>query len=126
MHTISEKSDAQMAESVDALVSNTSRFTPVPVRPRLWVLKERNESFSFFWYVLSGVSTVDLLRLIGQNRAYWVYWAYWAYWCYWKQSNKSPFVSVAIKARAEQVYLICRAAATKRSAANLKGDLGGM
>ena len=39
MHTISEKSDAQMAESVDALVSNTSRFTPVPVRPRLWVLK---------------------------------------------------------------------------------------
>ena len=30
---------AQMAESVDALVSNTSRFTPVPVRPRLWVLK---------------------------------------------------------------------------------------
>ena len=39
LHTISEKSDAQMAESVDALVSNTSRFTPVPVRPRLWVLK---------------------------------------------------------------------------------------
>ena len=30
---------AQMAESVDALVSNTSRFTPVPVRPRLRVLK---------------------------------------------------------------------------------------
>ena len=28
-----------MAESVDALVSNTSRFTPVPVRPRLWVRK---------------------------------------------------------------------------------------
>ncbi len=26
-----------MAESVDALVSNTSRFTPVPVRPRLRV-----------------------------------------------------------------------------------------
>ncbi len=31
--------EAQMAESVDALVSNTSRFTPVPVRPRLWVQK---------------------------------------------------------------------------------------
>ena len=30
---------AQMAESVDALVSNTNRLTPVPVRPRLWVLK---------------------------------------------------------------------------------------
>ena len=29
---------AQMAESVDALVSNTSGVTPVPVRPRLWVL----------------------------------------------------------------------------------------
>ena len=28
-----------MAESVDALVSNTSRFTPVPVRSRLWVLQ---------------------------------------------------------------------------------------
>ena len=40
-----------MAESVDALVSNTSRFTPVPVRPRLWVLRERNESFSLFFCV---------------------------------------------------------------------------
>lgn len=28
---------AQMAESVDALVSNTSGFTSMPVRPRLWV-----------------------------------------------------------------------------------------
>ena len=27
-----------MAESVDALVSNTSGFTSMPVRPRLWVL----------------------------------------------------------------------------------------
>ena len=53
LHRNSEKSDAQMAESVDALVSNTSRFTPVPVRPRLWVL-ERNESFSLFLSVLSG------------------------------------------------------------------------
>ena len=43
-----------MAESVDALVSNTSRFTPVPVRPRLWVQEERNESFSLF-FVLSVV-----------------------------------------------------------------------
>ena len=41
-------------------------------------------------------------------------------------SDKSPFVSVAIKARAEQVYLLCRAEATKRSVANLKGDLGGL
>ena len=51
MHTKSAKSDAQMAESVDALVSNTSRFTPVPVRPRLWVHEERSESFSLFcWF----------------------------------------------------------------------------
>ena len=28
-----------MAESVDALVSNTSGFTSMPVRSRLWVLK---------------------------------------------------------------------------------------
>ena len=28
---------AQMAESVDALVSNTSGFTSMPVRSRLWV-----------------------------------------------------------------------------------------
>ena len=31
---------AQMAESVDALVSNTSGFTSIPVRPRVWVLKQ--------------------------------------------------------------------------------------
>ena len=29
---------AQMAESVDALVSNTSGVTSIPVRPRVWVL----------------------------------------------------------------------------------------
>ena len=40
--------DAQMAESVDALVSNTSRFTPVPVRPRLWVPEEKFERTSLF------------------------------------------------------------------------------
>ena len=28
-----------MAELVDALVSNTSGFTSIPVRPRVWVLK---------------------------------------------------------------------------------------
>ena len=46
-----------MAESVDALVSNTSRFTPVPVRPRLWVLKEEDESLSLF-FVSVGLATV--------------------------------------------------------------------
>jgi hypothetical protein len=34
------KENAQMAESVDALVSNTSIFTDMPVRPRLWVQKQ--------------------------------------------------------------------------------------
>ena len=29
--------NAQMAESADALVSNTSGFTSIPVRPRVWV-----------------------------------------------------------------------------------------
>ena len=38
-----------MAESVDALVSNTSGFTSIPVRPRVWVLKEKvQKAFSFF------------------------------------------------------------------------------
>ena len=31
------KTVAQMAESVDALVSNTSGVTSIPVRPRVWV-----------------------------------------------------------------------------------------
>ena len=50
LHRNSEKSDAQMAESVDALVSNTSRFTPVPVRPRLWVLKREAKVSLFFLF----------------------------------------------------------------------------
>ena len=38
-----------MAESVDALVSNTSGFTSIPVRPRVWVQKgESFKTFSFF------------------------------------------------------------------------------
>ena len=46
---------AQMAESVDALVSNTSRFTPVPVRPRLRVRKrEVRKDFSFFVIPFAG------------------------------------------------------------------------
>ena len=52
LHRNSEMRVAQMAESVDALVSNTSGFTSIPVRPRVWVQKERNESFSPF-FVLS-------------------------------------------------------------------------
>ena len=37
-----------MAESVDALVSNTSGFTSIPVRPRVWVQGESSKAFSFF------------------------------------------------------------------------------
>ena len=45
--------DAQMAESVDALVSNTSGFTSIPVRPRVWVLQTLGnqliiKGFSFY------------------------------------------------------------------------------
>ena len=52
------RSDAQMAESVDALVSNTNGVTPVPVRPRLWVQKTKrkalklNEFWRFFIFLL--------------------------------------------------------------------------
>ena len=43
--------DAQMAESVDALVSNTNGVTPVPVRPRLWVriFKRKALKLIEFW-----------------------------------------------------------------------------
>ena len=45
--------NAQMAESVDALVSNTSGFTSIPVRPRVWVLQTLDnrliiKDFSFY------------------------------------------------------------------------------
>ena len=45
---------AQVAELVDALVSNTNGVTPVPVRSRPWVQKRKlsNEGFSFFVYQL--------------------------------------------------------------------------
>ena len=41
-----------MAESVDALVSNTSGFTSIPVRPRVWVQKATEIiDFGCFFYV---------------------------------------------------------------------------
>ena len=40
--------NARVAESVDALVSNTSSFTGVPVRPRPRVQKEIATAVSFF------------------------------------------------------------------------------
>ena len=43
--------NAQMAESVDALVSNTSGFTSIPVRPRVWVLQTLDNQL-----IISGFS----------------------------------------------------------------------
>ena len=51
-----------MAESVDALVSNTSGVKSIPVRPRVWVLKAANSSMSyqplFFYRVVKGQPTL--------------------------------------------------------------------
>ena len=41
-----------MAESVDALVSNTSGFTSIPVRPRVWVQKNPLEFQEDFFMLL--------------------------------------------------------------------------
>ena len=46
--------NAQMAESVDALVSNTSGVKSIPVRPRVWVpqipdSRKIIRGFSFYW-----------------------------------------------------------------------------
>ena len=47
--------NAQMAELVDALVSNTSGFTSMPVRSRLWVLLKAqsvdSQRLSFFYFL---------------------------------------------------------------------------
>ena len=39
------RNDAQMAESVDALVSNTSGVTSIPVRPRVWVQEKELSTY---------------------------------------------------------------------------------
>ena len=44
-----------MAESVDALVSNTSGFTSIPVRPRVWVHEEKFERASLFFVMVTSV-----------------------------------------------------------------------
>ena len=59
-----------MAESVDALVSNTSRFTPVPVRPRLRVQKTLVEHFYegfFFSKTQKWSLLVTTLKMGGKN-----------------------------------------------------------
>ena len=43
-----------MAESVDALVSNTSGFTSIPVRPRVWVHKTTVNHLIFSRFYFAG------------------------------------------------------------------------
>ena len=50
--------NAQMAESVDALVSNTSGFTSIPVRPRVWVLEGESFKLSPFFIVFSSYESI--------------------------------------------------------------------
>ena len=47
------QSHAQMAESVDALVSNTSGFTSIPVRPRVWVPRKPLNQLIRGLYIIS-------------------------------------------------------------------------
>ena len=47
--------EARMAELVDALVSNTNRFTPVPVRSRLRVREEKFKRTSLFLWFLERI-----------------------------------------------------------------------
>ena len=53
--TRKRKTNAQMAESVDALVSNTSGVTSIPVRPRVWVRGKAKllsfQSLGFFLFI---------------------------------------------------------------------------
>ena len=56
------KPNAQMAELVDALVSNTSDSNVVPVRPRLWVhKKELQEIEALFLLTRHGINAIEYL-----------------------------------------------------------------
>ena len=57
-----------MAELVDALVSNTSGFTSIPVRPRVWVLKRRKLKNSLRFSFLPLVTHWFADRLNGDQR----------------------------------------------------------
>ena len=57
-----------MAELVDALVSNTSGFTSMPVRSRLWVLQILdNQLIIKDFFFLSGVLKVYFLTKRKRN-----------------------------------------------------------
>ena len=51
---------AQVAESVDALVSNTSGFTSIPVRPRAWVQTSEGNFGGFFIACLPAHATTEI------------------------------------------------------------------
>ncbi len=63
-----------MAESVDALVSNTNVSNDVPVRPRLRVLKEKFERTSLFLFdITCYISTRrDCRNTIGWTAPFYV------------------------------------------------------
>ncbi len=61
-------SQAQMAELVDALVSNTSGFTSMPVRSRLWVLEKPNGLSIRLFYLL--VELLFVVQLYVCHRIY--------------------------------------------------------
>ena len=53
---------AQMAESADALVSNTNGVKPVPVRPRFWA--HEGESFSRLFFFRPPTLKENFIRLL--------------------------------------------------------------
>ncbi len=58
---LQSKESAQMAELVDALVSNTSGFTSIPVRSRVWVpLNPRNYSITRV-FLFNGIHNLFIL-----------------------------------------------------------------
>ena len=52
-----------MAESVDALVSNTSGFTSIPVRPRVWVHEEKFERASLFFVLIFNMVNICAYKM---------------------------------------------------------------
>ncbi|MBO5864303.1 MAG: hypothetical protein J6Q59_08550, partial [Paludibacteraceae bacterium] len=58
----------QMAESVDALVSNTSGFTSIPVRPRVWVRKKELTLVGSFFCVFY----FDMNFILHILRRFWI------------------------------------------------------
>ena len=65
LHPQSRNNDAQMAESVDALVSNTSGFTSIPVRPRVWVLRRAENHLIFSSSIFTNK---QIIRKIAKKR----------------------------------------------------------